>query len=219
MADYHFNAELCPPVPSTPIDVFLSTLLQQEIKILATQLPEDEQTFNRWDEQMQKYIKYHANLLVHRQHLLGEPVMGHGDTKINNIIVTEEGVGIMDPAPVVLWRINERRMDAFFMAADLELSGHKDAADSFWNAYLDAYNQHISAHRLSPEEENIVVLSNPVVDLITSIYRFGIFYRLARIASKNLTLSKTQRVKFMTRADLAGGYVERGYEKLTLQLS
>lgn len=207
IAAFHFDTQACPPAEVTSLQDFLSSLMAQETAILAQNHPGDSIQYQRWGDIMQVYITRYAPLLDAREALLGEPIIGHGDIKTGNIAISEnpdgsETVHIIDPAPVDMWQINDRRMDAYFLRTDLQLAGETAAADAYWNAYSEAYQQHIDALHLSPRERQLIEESNGVIDAISNIYRLTIFHRLSRAGGDTQKAELTHDILTQTHEQL-----------------
>lgn len=179
IADFHFRPEVCPSADVLSMATFLESLMRGEMLILRERFSEESSVYEDWENLISAYIENNAQTLNRRQSLIGEPIYGHGDIKIPNIFLVPD-VGIIDPAPIKIWKINDRRMDAYFLTADLELSGFTKEASVYWEEYDVAYSSHIESMGLSVEEQADIKDSNRIVDLISQVYRLTIFYRLAK---------------------------------------
>ncbi|MBI2420454.1 MAG: hypothetical protein HYV38_00005 [Candidatus Levybacteria bacterium] len=83
-------------------------------------------------------------------------------------------------------------MDAYFLTADLELSGFAKEASVYWEEYSAVYDSHIESMGLSAEEQAEIKDSNRIVDLISYVYRLTILYRLAKSAGDIQRASKAE---------------------------
>lgn len=200
IADFHFRSEVCPPAEVLSMATFLLNLMHREMLILRERFSRESPLYGNWENLIRTYIENNTQIFDRRQSLMGEPIYGHGDIKIPNIVFVPD-VGIIDPAPIKIWKINDRRMDAYFLAADLELSGFTEEASAYWEEYNAAYNLHIKSMGLSLEEQAEIRDSNKIIDMISRVYRLTIFYRLAKVVGDVRRTSRAEEL-------LSGAYVE-----------
>lgn len=193
IADFHFRPEVCPPAEVSSMATFLLNLMREEMLILRERFSEESSVYEDWGNLIRAYIENNAQALNRRQLLIGEPIYGHGDIKIPNIVFVPD-VGIIDPAPIKIWKVNDRRMDAYFLRADLELSGFAEEASAYWGEYNVAYDSRIASMGLSIDEQTEIKDSNRIIDLISHVYRLTIFYRLAKSAGDVQRASKAEEL-------------------------
>lgn len=180
LVNFHFNEEAC-PTARVYMTGFLRSLFANEIAILAGKFPDQAADFAQWEEKIMAYIEQHAEVLDQQTTHMAEPVVGHGDVLPRNIARTAAGeTMILDPAPVLLWQVNHRRMDAEFMHTELLLQGKYAEAEAYWETYTRAYDEYLEQSGLSPEALAQVQAGIPVVDDISRLYRLMIFYRLGK---------------------------------------
>lgn len=204
LIEFHFNQRLCPPAsPEDPnyMPQFLNELMAIEFGILEREVMGYDRT---WEGLMAAYILQNESVLNRRRELAGEPIVGHGDIKSDNIASSPDGqVYIIDPAPLLLWQINDRRMDAMFLRIGLEVMGRLEEADYFWDEYDKGYMQKVPDARLSSKETAEIMESNEVIDRISRIYRLIIFYRLAH-KETDLPLERCKVLLVEAFGELAG---------------
>lgn len=181
VADFHFDVTACPRAEVPSMAQYLQDLMSGESQLLLTGAEADERKiYNHWGDRIAAYIDKHSVTLEQRREVLGEPVVGHGDIKASNMVYFPSGeVGIIDPAPVKLWQINDRRMDAGFFRIELELMGLGNEAATYWQAYNEAYNIKLSEQQFTPAERKMLEHSHAIIDTVSDIYRLTIFHRLA----------------------------------------
>ena len=181
VADFHFDSIACPRADVPSMSQYLQELMAAESKMLLEGADIDEQKiYHKWGNLIAKYIDAHTPDLERRRQLLGEPIVGHGDIKSSNMAYLEgDEVCIIDPAPVDMWQINDRRMDAGFFKTELELIGRNDDAQTYWQEYDKAYLEYVAKQGLEPQDMAFIQESNRIIDRISDLYRLTIFHRLA----------------------------------------
>lgn len=180
LVTFHFDREACPSA-RVYMSGFLRSLFANEIAILAGRFPDQAEEFAAWEQKIMAYIEQHEEQLDAQTRLMAEPVVGHGDVLPRNIARPSTGdIMILDPAPVMLWQVNHRRMDAEFMRTELILQGKQEEADAYWDTYSRMYDEYLEQAGLSPEQLEEVRAGIPVVDEISRLYRLMIFYRLGK---------------------------------------
>lgn len=196
---YQFANGVCPTADfkeNQTMTTFLDTLLlggsgaPGEVGILEKNGFVTAEESVDWRHTIREYIKEKEHIIDARAERFGEPVMGHGDIKSDNIAIDKSGVvSIIDIAPWNPWRINDRRMDAMFLWAELMIDGKDDLAQAYWNWYDEFYRESIGIDTLHKTEKIEAEKGIEVIDAISKVYRFMIFYRLA---SKNGNEPRTQ---------------------------
>lgn len=179
MTKFQKKAELC-PYEETPYNEFLTKLLSQEISLLISHFPKNQKTYKKWGATISTALTNNENVLGVYNDVFQEPVIGHGDAKIDNIAIIGNGINIIDPAPIKQWQTNCRRMDAHFLYTDLLLSGKEKEGKLYWTAYKKEWNKLVAKKRkdsgLKKQQLEIVIQT---VDKFIELYRLLIFYRLS----------------------------------------
>ncbi len=190
VVDYQFVDKLCRPIQfkdgetmTTFLEALLlggefqDRLLPGEISILKSSLGNSPEQAH-YHEVITDSLRRFSGVIEQRSRQYGEPVLGHGDIKIDNIAVVNDKPVILDIAPWIDWRINDRRMDAAFLYADLMINGQEGLAHAYWSEYDNEYKKRIGFDDLSPEEQQSTQLGINVLDAISLVYRYMILYRL-----------------------------------------
>jgi len=200
LVEYQFTPGLCPPVDfdqHETMETFLHTLLLGgkgtlgEMGILEHNKFIDTAKSKKWRASIGEFMGRNAPFIQDRSLRFGEPTMGHGDIKLDNIAIDKNGVvSIIDIAPHDPWRINDRRMDALFLWAELMVNGKEDLAQEYWNEYNDLYSKRIQLDTLQGEDRYNAQKGIEVIDALSKVYRYMIFYRMA---SKSNEESRAER--------------------------
>jgi len=187
LADFHFHNDCCPQAEVSSMDSFLRNLINIEDSVLtSTFYPELGSKSNWWKTAAMRFLSANESSLEKYSHLVGPPIVGHGDIKSDNIVVAPNAILLFDSAPVPVWRINTRRMDADFFRTELELRGLTSEMDNFWSTYNELYYQNLEKKGLNKSEINEVKEINKILDMISRIYRLYIFLRLSHPALHNV---------------------------------
>lgn len=199
---YHFNPEVCPQAKVETMCKYMVHLIDIETKILVDHFPDESEKYLHWHKAITSWIAKNSQHFELRQQTLHEPIIGHGDIKTTNIFWdSANSAGIIDTCPVADWRVQDRIMDAFFVAVDLELSGFQKIADQFREKYLLKYKNNI---RKKLEQTDLLSTEQSIelMCVFSRIYHLIIFLRLAKISGN------------IQRAELAEKLLMKDMEKI-----
>jgi aminoglycoside phosphotransferase family enzyme len=181
IANFHFNPVSC-PVQSECLTDFFTRLLATEKALLSDRIadkPELQSKVKRWFTTMERFIAHNADGFDVIGDYLSEPILGHGDLKSLNMVFGEKGdVHVLDVAPLALWQINTRRMDAMFFTAEMRLVGRDAEAKVFFDRYDHEYRRHQADAGKGYEPYDIVGRAVEKLDSVAEFYRYIIFFRL-----------------------------------------
>lgn len=187
--NYHFDSRLCPEVDledGETMTTFIRSLLlggsiqgrdpiPGEVGILRERLKEDSSYLDSLSSSIISFLSKFEPTISRFGKNFHEPIMGHGDIKLDNLALVDEEPQMLDVAPWTDWRINSRRMDAAFLYADLQVHKRVDEAKAYWDEYNKLYLQKISGREYNTKatEQDL-----QVIDVISKVYRYMILYRL-----------------------------------------
>ncbi|MBI4973172.1 hypothetical protein HZC27_01020 [Candidatus Roizmanbacteria bacterium] len=187
--DYHFDSRLCPEVDledGETMTTFIRSLLlggsiqgrdpiPGEVGILRERLKEDPAYLDSLSSSIASFLSKFEPTISRFGKNFHEPIMGHGDIKLDNLALVDGEPQMLDVAPWTDWRINSKRMDAAFLYADLLVHKRVDEAKAYWDEYNKAYQQKIggSEYNTKATEQDL-----QVIDGISLVYRYMILYRL-----------------------------------------
>lgn len=181
IANFHFNPESC-PVQTEGLISFLTELLATEKNLLSARVANDPKLLDkvqRWFATMEGFIANNADKFDVVGNYLREPVLGHGDLKSLNMVFDEAGgVHVLDVAPLTLWQLNTRRMDAMFFAAEMRLVGREAEATAFFERYDQEYRARQANAGRGYNNDDVVGKTVERLDTISEFYRYIIFFRL-----------------------------------------
>jgi len=181
LAGFHFHNGFCPPAEISSMYSFLRDLIGIEDRMLTGKFyPELGAKSNWWKTATIRYLLANEPSLKRYSKLVGAPIVGHGDIKSDNIVIANDGaILLLDSAPVPVWRINTRRMDADFFRTELEIRGLTPEMKKFWATYDELYYYNLDKQGLSRSQIEEVREINKIHDTISRIYRLYIFLRLS----------------------------------------
>lgn len=182
LINFHFDPSIC---PSLGIDY--SALLRQNIIVdLQQSINELSESKGRkcnkhWFTKLDSLLNHKAIDIAYFCSTTGEPIRGHGDIQSKNIYIEEskQSAHVIDSSPRDSWRIQNRRMDAFFLSVDLECLGQAELAKTFRNAYHTLYLNRLNTEGITILDEPSFVSGMQALDLVADMYRNLIFFRAA----------------------------------------
>lgn len=181
IAHFHFNSGAC-PVQAECVSEFFSRLLATEKSLLSERVannPEMREKVEQWFATMERFIEDNKDRFDVIGNYLGEPVRGHGDLKSLNMVFAKNGdVQVIDVAPLELWQINTRRMDAMFFTAEMKLIGREAEAKAFFDRYDHEYRARQRDAGKGYEHDDLVGKTVEKLDAVAEFYRYIIFFRL-----------------------------------------
>ena len=184
MANFHFNPASC-PVQNESLTAFFTRLLATEKTLLSARVDNNQdllEKISRLFTTMERFIQDNTDRFDVIGKRLDEPVLGHGDLKSLNMVFEQGGgVHVLDVAPLTLWQVNTRRMDAMFFTAEMKLIGRESEATTFFERYDREYRKLQADAGNGYDNDTLVRGVVEKLDTVAEFYRYIIFFRLTFI--------------------------------------
>lgn len=223
--NYHFDAKLCPEVDledGETMTTFIRSLLlggsiqgrdsiPGEVGILRDRLKEDPLYLEKLSSSIGSFLNIFEPTISQFGEKFHEPIMGHGDIKLDNLALVDGDAQMLDVAPWIDWRINGKRMDAAFLRADLLVHKKVEEAEAYWDQYDQLYRQKIGegGYITQPTEQDL-----QVIDAISMVYRYMILYRLYKNKAMISQTDSVDRSQYEENTSEARRLLDKEIEKL-----
>jgi|GEM_PF-6015044 len=194
LVQYHFNHLICPMVFTKLAEVLQKKVVEEARKAVVECISKADvknRLVNDWFDRMLGYIILKTECITAAAIGLLEPIQGFGDLRLNNIASLSEGrVAFLNIDPTGDDFVRTRRMDGGLIRAELLMLRRKDDADTYWNAYEQAYQKKLATLNQFYPADSVIAKGVLAIDIIGQFHQFRKAYCSA-ISKRDLVAAKT----------------------------